>query len=452
MKTRYFLVLLFLWQPISFCQLIGPVGLAGKKVTSLTIVDNTYEKLLVAGTESSGMNFHNFDDDDSVWIRVFFSTRSPSCVYAQPVSPSLTKLFMALVPDSSIDKTLIYTNIMPIQSALPAEDSGLDKSKVKLIKSIAGFAYTEKDSVMPAYCCTNDPNIYVNEDRIWTVSRAGEETVTLNFVYTSDSTVWAGGFNNGPIGTALLLKSTDYGKSWENIILPLGEIFSCYSICVSPNNPDTIYVGLNEFILKSTDKGKKWLMCLDVQGTVFTSIEENPLKPGEIFAGGRTCNNDFILYKSTNDGGNWEPVILTCNCIIKGINDMEGVVINNQFQLYIATDGSGIWKYYDKVTKVENEEIIYNGFYLYQNYPNPFNPETNISFEILDNDRVTLKIYDLLGKEIAALLNDVYKQAGFYSVKWDSKNSQGKPMPSGIYICRLVSGNQSKIIKMTLTR
>jgi hypothetical protein len=76
-------------------------------------------------------------------------------------------------------------------------------------------------------------------------------------------------------------------------------------------------------------------------------------------------------------------------------------------------------------------------FRLDQNYPNPFNPETNIKYRISNISQVNLKIYDLLGREIATLVNDV-KQPGEYSVEW---NAEG--LPSGIYFCKISAGNPS---------
>jgi hypothetical protein len=77
------------------------------------------------------------------------------------------------------------------------------------------------------------------------------------------------------------------------------------------------------------------------------------------------------------------------------------------------------------------EENIPLNFELYQNYPNPFNPATNIKYRIPDNSYVTLKIYDILGKEIVTLVNEK-QNAGEYSVMF---NSNG--LPSGIYFYKV---------------
>jgi hypothetical protein len=76
--------------------------------------------------------------------------------------------------------------------------------------------------------------------------------------------------------------------------------------------------------------------------------------------------------------------------------------------------------------------------YLYQNYPNPFNPSTMISFKLPAGSHVTLKIYDILGKEITTLINE-YKASGFYSIEWKPDN-----LPSGVYFYRIKAGSKEK--------
>ena len=75
---------------------------------------------------------------------------------------------------------------------------------------------------------------------------------------------------------------------------------------------------------------------------------------------------------------------------------------------------------------------------LSQNYPNPFNPTTNISFSIVESSDVSLKVYDLSGKEINELANNFYTP-GTYNVMWDATDSYGNQVSSGIYIYQLKS-------------
>ncbi|MFA3784085.1 S8 family serine peptidase, partial [Melioribacteraceae bacterium 4301-Me] len=99
----------------------------------------------------------------------------------------------------------------------------------------------------------------------------------------------------------------------------------------------------------------------------------------------------------------------------------------------------------DNSTATIYEEPSYN-FELIGNYPNPFNPTTNISFSIPEKSFVTLKIYDILGNEVAELVND-YKEKGNYTVRFD-----GSKISSGTYIYKLTAGNKTFISKMQLVK
>jgi hypothetical protein len=85
-------------------------------------------------------------------------------------------------------------------------------------------------------------------------------------------------------------------------------------------------------------------------------------------------------------------------------------------------------------------EDVPKDFNVLQNYPNPFNPRTVISYKLNVNCHINLKIYDLLGREIASLVNEV-KPAGTHTVQWDGKDSQGKKVGGGVYFYRLQSEN-----------
>jgi hypothetical protein len=82
---------------------------------------------------------------------------------------------------------------------------------------------------------------------------------------------------------------------------------------------------------------------------------------------------------------------------------------------------------------VEQTKVLHTAFSLSQNYPNPFNPSTAISFQLPMNSRVTLKVFDMLGREIATLVNDE-RGAGTHRVSWDASGR-----PSGVYVYRLVA-------------
>jgi hypothetical protein len=98
--------------------------------------------------------------------------------------------------------------------------------------------------------------------------------------------------------------------------------------------------------------------------------------------------------------------------------------------------------------------ILPTDFALNQNYPNPFNPETTIEFAVgsgSGNKQVRLVIYNLLGEEIATIINEPLA-AGKYTYKWRGTNQDGNSVASGVYFYRLTVGDQSQTKKMVLLK
>ena len=86
------------------------------------------------------------------------------------------------------------------------------------------------------------------------------------------------------------------------------------------------------------------------------------------------------------------------------------------------------------------------GYYLAQNYPNPFNPSTVINYSVAKAGRVTLKLYNIIGKEVASLVNE-YKEPGNYYYELNGKN-----LSSGVYLYKFNSGNFVSVKKMILMK
>jgi hypothetical protein len=83
---------------------------------------------------------------------------------------------------------------------------------------------------------------------------------------------------------------------------------------------------------------------------------------------------------------------------------------------------------------------------LEQNYPNPFNPTTNLEFRVSSFGFVNLKVFDVLGREVATLVNEV-RRPGIYTVRWDSSG-----LPSGVYFYRLCTTSFTETKKMLLAK
>jgi len=100
----------------------------------------------------------------------------------------------------------------------------------------------------------------------------------------------------------------------------------------------------------------------------------------------------------------------------------------------------------------EKSKEIPTNFSLSQNYPNPFNPSTVISWQLAVGSHVSLKVYDVLGNEVATLVNEE-KPAGKYHVSFNAlSTTNNQPIASGIYFYKLQTANFSAVKKMILLR
>ncbi|MCZ6702622.1 MAG: T9SS type A sorting domain-containing protein, partial [Ignavibacteria bacterium] len=121
-------------------------------------------------------------------------------------------------------------------------------------------------------------------------------------------------------------------------------------------------------------------------------------------------------------------------------------LVNNVYKIYYRLkqiDFDGTYEYSNEVT-IEISQP--DSYLLKQNYPNPFNPSTIISFTIPIRTKVVLKVYDVLGTEVAELINDI-KYPGRYEVEF---NSNG--LPSGIYFYTIQAGKYTVSKKMILLK
>jgi hypothetical protein len=107
-------------------------------------------------------------------------------------------------------------------------------------------------------------------------------------------------------------------------------------------------------------------------------------------------------------------------------------------------------KYDPTVNVSETKDEIPNEYVLHSNYPNPFNPGTKISWQAPISGWQTLKVYDILGNEIATLVNE-FKDAGSYEIEFNPSSIKHYPS-SGVYFYRLQAGNFVEIKKMVLLK
>jgi len=167
--------------------------------------------------------------------------------------------------------------------------------------------------------------------------------------------------------------------------------------------------------------------------------------PAEIWGAIGRNSSSFILSK--NSGDTWELVNTKDSLLVVNVDfadSLHGIAVSNSGYIlrYIP----------DKPVSVEYiESEIPEKFILNQNYPNPFNPSTKISWQLPISDWQTLKVYDILGNEIATLI-DEYKSAGIYEVEFNLETGNIPSLASGIYFYQLKTGDKFDTKKMILLR
>ena len=161
---------------------------------------------------------------------------------------------------------------------------------------------------------------------------------------------------------------------------------------------------------------------------------------------------DFILSSSGDDIGIYDPdgsAIIEMSFSSKGEDTSYGRY----------PDGSDTWQFMNPTPGMANTQelslvnnIIMPGqFKIHQNYPNPFNPVTTIRYDLPENSLVNITIYDMLGKQVTALINQT-QDAGYRSVIWDATNDYGKPVSAGIYLCQIHAGEYISTKKIVLLK
>lgn len=237
-----------------------------------------------------------------------------------------------------------------------------------------------------------------------------------------------------------VFKSTDFGNSWELFYSGSPHILS---LAINPLNNNTMFMGTNpaDSLYKSYDGGKSWnRFLINGEGYIVTDIVIDPNDTNNIYI----STPGWGVFRSTNSGEAWSS-------LNEGLSALQVIQLKLHpaitSSMYASTNGAAIFKIEDLLSGLIELGLSHPiAYLLLQNYPNPFNPSTTINYQIPELSFVTIKVYDVLGNEVATLVNEE-KSAGSYEIEFD-----GNELTSGIYFYRIQAGNFVETKKMILLK
>jgi hypothetical protein len=246
------------------------------------------------------------------------------------------------------------------------------------------------------------------------------ETANQNGLCTFGSNyIWFGATLGGRV-----YRSTNGGTTWTTGIAPFASVsnvwFNNASYGVATSS------GSNA-VARSADGGATW-----------TSV--TPLGTGFLFACSGFGTADLLyargttVYRSQDAGQTFATSYVGTGTYYALSFAKQGQIVTG----WAVTSAGGVAKFSTTLVDVRDPvgSELPEAFTLMQNYPNPFNPTTNIRYALPQAAHVSVKIYNVLGQEVAQLKDEI-QTAGTYDVVWYGKNSAGHSVASGVYFYRL---------------
>ena len=264
-----------------------------------------------------------------------------------------------------------------------------------------------------------------NTGASWVSASDGLTNIDVRTFGVIGTNLFVGTFGGG------VFRSTNNGTNWTPANNGLTDA-NVFALAVSGTN---LFAGTFSRVFISTNNGTSWTPANS--GMTYYIVYSLVVFGTNLFAG---TNGGVFL--STNNGMSWTEANT-------GLTNTPVALIVSGSNLFAGTDSNRVWRrpLSEMITDVEDQSNeIPSQFVLEQNYPNPFNPSTTINFSVPSSEFVTLKVYDILGKEVATLVNEE-KQAGYYSVNFNASN-----LATGLYIYKLQAGNFVQTKKMILLR
>ena len=284
---------------------------------------------------------------------------------------------------------------------------------------------------------------FVDQNNGWAAGDNGQ------IIYTQNGGVNWGTRNSGTTNSIFAITFIDYLNGWYcgdmgvighstngggNWTLQNSGVSNALFGIKFINSAIGFAAGSNGLILKTTNGGVSWI---SMPTNVTVNLYYISGNAGSLWAVG----DAGTLLHSTDGGSTWQAQFSLTQ------NDLFGVYSPDGNSAYICGDYGTIISYnLNTPSAVETGARVPSSFALYPNYPNPFNPSTVINYSISKMAHIKITVYDLLGREVANLADEV-KGPGNYSIRF---NASG--FTSGVYILRMSAGSDIAVEKMVLLK
>jgi photosystem II stability/assembly factor-like uncharacterized protein len=270
------------------------------------------------------------------------------------------------------------------------------------------------------YAASDDGRIFhsIDNGKSWIISEVSN--ISFRFLTASDANVYTGAYSG-------IFHSANNGGNWSRLTIPNANNYYIVSCAASHTN---VFAGTTQDgVIRSTDNGNSWRSMNN--GLKNYDIGALAVSGSYIFAG-----TSSGIYLSSNDEESWNPA---------GLTDVSSFAVYGDY-LYAGTASTGVWRRHlsEMIPSSVPSSNHTSQFHLAQNYPNPFSERTTVGFDIPERTFVTLKVYDITGREVAVLANETM-DAGSYTRIF---NAEG--LTSGTYICRIEAGTSrgSNVIQL----
>ncbi len=312
-----------------------------------------------------------------------------------------------------------------------------------------------------------DPQTGVNQTDFYALWRMVEDSTNITGI--DIGSLRSADFNNHKLMNSTLFK---YNNSLWDFVAQIPAVTNRPFIDYSYTAPTLYDETPTSFIVSAVPKAGFYIPVL--WGNPGTGISYDNISPEFINYGIQTAQEkielywlvdliihyditSFKVYRNTSSG--FTPSEIDMIALLPF--DQEIFIDYNinsgedYFYRIEAVDNSGKsgWtsELYSSVTGINSDELTPSEFSLLQNYPNPFNPATVISYNLPSTSFVTLKVYNILGNEVAALVNEL-QQPGSYNVTFSAIGRDRNKLTSGVYIYKLTAGDFVQTRKMMLIK